>query len=113
MGISHLPSATVLLLPSAACAPELGLRVYRHRANSSTLCLPKAPLLPLTSPFNAHREAEPGAASLRRSLQGGFPFSPAPFTSPAHSVGWERNLEHRPWLMGSPGQPVPPQQELP
>lgn len=67
----------------------------------------KLPLLPLTSPFNAHRGAEPGATSSRRSPQGGFPFSPAPFASPASLRGLGKKPGASPVAYGASVAPRP------
>jgi len=95
MGISYLrlhrPAA-----PRCPSCPQPGLRVYKHRANSSTRCLLEAPL-------DAQRGAElglPPYAGPRRvaahSVQHRLHLQPG-------SLGWGGNAE----LTGHPRPPGP------
>lgn len=110
MGISHLH------LPPSCCSgvsltpPSQGSMSTNTGQTPRPSVCQKLPILPLTSPFNAHRGAEPGAASLRRCVPPRRVASHSAqcrFHLQLHSMGWGRNPEHPLGLVGHPKPPRP------
>lgn len=112
MGISHLH------LPPSCCSgvsltpPSQGSMSTNTGQTPRPSVCQKLPILPLTSPFNAHRGAEPGAASLRRCVPpaGWLPIQPSAVSISSFTPwagGETRSISWGWWGIPSPPGPWP------
>lgn len=105
VGISHLH------LPPSCCSrvpltpPSQGSTSTNTGQTPRPSACRKLPILPLTSPFNAHRGAEPGRCVSPRRVASHS--AQCRFHLQLHSVGWGRNPEHPLGLVGQPQPPGP------